>query len=94
MKSLSIEKESYGSLHIPILASKFTTDLRAKFTDNIWLLDQLLVILKNELEAKERFDNPGDKQRVNVLSTGALLLLFTLVKNLLKATVLFVVARI
>ena len=61
MKSLSIEKESYGSLHIPILASKFTTDLRAKFTDNVWLLDQLLVILKNELEAKERFDSPGDK---------------------------------
>ena len=33
-------------------------------------------------------------KRVNVLSTGALLLLFTLVENLLKATVLFVVARI
>ena len=33
-------------------------------------------------------------KRVNVLSTEALLLLFTLVENLLKATVLFVVARI
>ena len=33
-------------------------------------------------------------KRVNVLSTGALLLLFTLAENLLKATVLFVVARI
>ena len=31
------------------------------FSGNVWLLDELLVILKNELEAKERLVNPGEK---------------------------------
>ena len=31
------------------------------FTSNVWLLDELSVILKNELEAKERSVSPGDK---------------------------------
>ena len=67
LKSLGTETSSYGSLLIPVLTSKLPTDLRTlfarKFTGNVWLLDELLVILKNELEAKERSVSPGDKQR-------------------------------
>ena len=65
LKSLGIETSSYGSLLIPVLTSKLPTDLRAlfarKFTGNVWLLDELLVILKNDLEAKERSVIPGEK---------------------------------
>ena len=65
LKLLGIETSSYGSLLIPVLTSKLPTDLRTsfaqKFTGNVSLLDELLVILKNELEAKERSVSPGDK---------------------------------
>ena len=64
-KSLGIETSSYGSFLIPVLTSKLPTDLRAilarKFTGNVWLLNKLLVILKNELEATERSVSHGDK---------------------------------
>ena len=67
LKLLSIETSSYGSLLIPVLTSKLPTDLRTlfarKFTANIWLLDKLLVILKNKLEVKEGSVSPRDKQR-------------------------------
>ena len=65
MKLRGIRTSSYGSLLIPMLTSKLPTDLRTlftrKFTGNVWLLDELLVFLKNELEAKERSVSPGDK---------------------------------
>ena len=65
LKSLSIGASSYGSLLIPVLTSKLPTDLRTlfaqKFTGNVWLLDELSVILKNELEAKERSVSSGHK---------------------------------
>ena len=65
LKSLGIETSSYGSLLIPVLTSKLPTDLRTlfarTFTGNVWLLDELSVILRNELEAKERSVSPGDK---------------------------------
>ena len=37
------------------------TLLARTFTRNVWLLDELSVTLKNELEAKERSVSPGDK---------------------------------
>ena len=50
---------------ITVLASKLPTDLLTlfarKFTGNVWLLDELLVILKNGLEGKERSVSSGDK---------------------------------
>ena len=65
LKLLGIETSSYGSLLIPVLTSKLPTDLRTsfaqKFTGNVSLLDELLVTLKNELEAKERSVSLGDK---------------------------------
>ena len=65
LKLRGIRTSSYGSLLIPMLTSKLPTDLRTlftrKFTGNIWLLDELLVFLKNELEAKERSVSPWDK---------------------------------
>ena len=63
MKALGIETSSYGSLLIPMLTSKLPTDLCTLFARkfNVWLLGELLVIVKNELEAKERSVSPGDK---------------------------------
>ena len=97
---MGTETSSYGSLLILVLTSELPTDLwtlfARKFAGNVWVLDELLVILKNELEAKERSVSPGMNilKGVNFLDRGALFLLFTLVANLLKATVFFVVAII
>ena len=85
---------------IPILASKFATDLRAqfarKFTGNFWLLDELLFIFKNELEAKKRSVNPGDKhfEKGEFSRYRSTTSSFHTGRNLLKAIVLFVVASI
>ena len=65
MKSLRIETSSYGSLLVLVLTSKFPTNIRTssarKFTGNVLLSDELLVVLKNKLKAKERLVNPADK---------------------------------
>ena len=65
LKLPGTETSSYGSLLIPVLTSKLPTDLQTifgqKFTGNVWLLNEELVILKNELEAKERSVSPKDK---------------------------------
>ena len=100
LKSPGIETPSYGSLLILVLTSKLPADLRTlfarRFIGNVWLLDELLVTLKNGLEAKEDRLVPEIHilKGVNFVDTGALLLLFTVVVNLLKATVFFVVALI
>ena len=64
LKSPGIETPSYGSLLILVLTSKLPADLRTlfarKFIGNVWLLDELLVTLKNGLEAKERSVSSGD----------------------------------
>ena len=65
LKSLDIGTSSYGSFLILVLTSKLPTDLRTlfarRFTGNVRLLEELLVISKNEFEAKERLVNPRDK---------------------------------
>ena len=68
LRSVGIETSSFINIIILLLSvptSNLLMDLRTlfvwKFSGNVWLLDELLVILKNELEAKERSVNPGDK---------------------------------
>ena len=99
LKSLGTETSSYGSLLISVLASTLPTDLRTlfarKFTANVWLFDELLVILKNELEAKERLANSGDKH----IERGEFSRYRSTIPSFhagseFKATVLFVVAII
>ena len=83
IKSLNIEPSDYGSLLIPVLTSKLPTDLRTlfarKFSDRVCELNELLILFKNELQAKERsFSsgyNPREKQdRNSNFSTSSLLL--------------------
>ena len=65
MRSLDIEISAYGFLLIPVLTSTLPTDLQTlfarTFSSDIWLLNELLIILKDELEAKERSINPAEK---------------------------------
>ena len=60
------------------------------------MLDKLLVVLKNELEAKKRSVNTGDKhfEKGECSKYRSTTSSFHTGRNLLKATVLFVVARI
>ena len=54
---------------IPAVTSKLPTDLRTlfarKFSDRVWELNELLLLFKNELEAKERSYSSGGNYREN-----------------------------
>ena len=58
LKTLGIEINTYGSLLIPLLTEKLPDDLRLriarKFDNDVWELSEVLNLVKNELEAKER----------------------------------------
>ena len=58
LKSLNIEPPAYGLLLILVLTIKLPTDLLSlfarTFSGRVWELDELLPLLKNELESKER----------------------------------------
>ena len=57
LKSLKVETISYGSLLAPLLNEKLPNDihlsLARKFKDGLWKLDDMLIFLKAEIEAKE-----------------------------------------
>ena len=57
-KTLGVEKKPYGSLLIPLLTEKLPDDLRLriarKFDNDVWELSEILDLVKNELEVKER----------------------------------------
>ena len=57
LKSLQVETSSYGSLLVPLLNEKLPNDLRVviarNFENNIWTLDEMLNLLKTEIQAKE-----------------------------------------
>ena len=57
LKSLKVETNSYGQL-IPLLNEKLLNDLRLriapKFQNDVQLLNDMLGILKKEVESKER----------------------------------------
>ena len=58
LKSLKVETNSYGQLLVPLLNEKLPNDLRlriaSEFGNDVWLLDDMLGILKKEVESKER----------------------------------------
>ena len=55
--SLGVSSEQYGSLLIPIIMSKMPSDIRLKIarkaTKDVWKIDELLDIIKFEIEARE-----------------------------------------
>ena len=58
LKLLKVETSSYGSLLVPLLNKKLPNNicfnLARKFKDDVWNLDDMLIFLKTEIEAKER----------------------------------------
>ena len=57
LASLGISSKEYGSLLIPILMSKFPSDIRLqiarKTTNEVWEIEELLETIKREIEARE-----------------------------------------
>ena len=63
LKSLKVESSSYGSLLVPLLNEKLPNDIRfnfaRKFKDDVWKLDDMLIFLKTQIEAKEHSISVG-----------------------------------
>ena len=58
LKALSIDIATYGAILVPFLNGKLPSEIRVilsrNFQNDIWQLDDMLKILKREVEAKER----------------------------------------
>ena len=75
LSSLGVSSDQYGSLLIPIIMSKLPNDIRLqvarKSSKDVWEIDELLQIIKNEVEARETSegikidDNPRKNSGVN-----------------------------
>ena len=63
LKSLKVESSSYGSLLVPLLNEKLPNDIRfnfaRKFKDDVWKLDDMLIFLKTQIEAKQHSISVG-----------------------------------
>ena len=63
LKSLQVDTSGYGALLVPLLIEKLPFNLRQsiakKFENDIWELQEMLKILKGDLEAKERSISVG-----------------------------------
>ena len=59
LKTLGVEINSYGSLLIPLLTEKLPDDMclriARKFDNDVCKLSEIVNLVKNQLEAKERF---------------------------------------
>ena len=57
LATLGIRSEQYNSILIPIVMSKLPSEIRLRIAretkDDVWKLDDLLSIIKNEVEARE-----------------------------------------
>ena len=77
LASLGIAADQYGSVLIPVIMSKLTSEIRLfvarKATDNIWKIDDLLKTIKSEVESREMremvrsnaSEKPPTKNRAN-----------------------------
>ena len=58
LRTLNVDTSTYGSLLVPLLNEKLSPDLRLRlsrnFENEVWILDNMLEMLKLEVEAKER----------------------------------------
>ena len=63
LKSLQMDTSGYGALLVPLLIEKLPFNLRQsiakKLENDIWELQEMLKILKGDLEAKERSISVG-----------------------------------
>ncbi|XP_078374406.1 uncharacterized protein LOC144657946 [Oculina patagonica] len=57
LASLGVSSKEYGSLLIPVIMSKLPSEIRIeiarKSSDDVWKIEELLEIIKKELEARE-----------------------------------------
>ena len=67
LKSLGVDRESYGTLLSPVILKKLPQDLRLitsrQVADDEWNLDSILIILLSEIEARERVGVSNSKSR-------------------------------
>ena len=58
LEVLNVEADTYGSFLVPILSKKLPEELRMfmsrEFKNDVWSIDAMMKIFKDELEAKER----------------------------------------
>ena len=58
LQTLKVDTDSYGSLLVPLINEKLPTDIRVilarKFNSEVWDLNEMIEVLKLEIEAKER----------------------------------------
>ena len=58
LKTLKVEVNSYCSLLVPLLNAKLPKELSLQiaqnFEDGVWPLEDMMKVLKNEIQAKER----------------------------------------
>jgi hypothetical protein len=85
LASLSIAADQYGSVLIPVIMSKLTSEIRLfvarKATDNIWKIDDLLKTIKSEVESREMremarsnaSEKPRNKKQGSLPTAGSFL---------------------
>ena len=63
LKYLNVETDTYGCFLVPILTQKLPSELKMimprNFKNNMWDLNEMLQIFKEELQAKERCTPTG-----------------------------------
>ena len=63
LKTLKVEVNSYGSLLVPLLNVKLSKELSLQiarnFEDDVWPLEEMTKVSKNEIQAKERSLSAG-----------------------------------
>ena len=77
LRTLDVSTETYGSFLVPLLTQKLPSDLTIimsrQFKSELWELKDMLVMFKEELEAKERcavsVDNTSRRDNVASFST-------------------------
>ena len=83
LKTLKVELNLYGSLLVPLLNAKLPKELSLQiarnFEDDVWPLEDMMKVLKNEIQAKERLLPVGTSFDLLIL-TGKNCVLFNSVR--------------
>ena len=73
LAALSVNPEQYGSLLIPMITSKFPGDVQLRIAremkDEVWKIDNLLGVIKQEVEAREACEGTRLKPHVRPNTT-------------------------
>ena len=74
LASLGVSPEQYGSLLIPIIMSKLPNEIRLQVarnsTDEVWKIEELLLTIKKEVEARETSEQVKTSENDRKPSTG------------------------